>query len=102
MPFFAEPKVNLSFTAILSKCDLRWATKSAESSEIEDPFSHLEDARPDEDAVAAELHEERDVGGRGQPARRERHHRQPTRPTRLPHDLKRDLKMIHGGQSSFI
>ena len=51
--------------------------------------------------VAAELHEERDVGGRGQPARRERHHRQPTRRARLTHNLQRNLKMIHG-QFSFI
>src|SRR5436305_11833052 len=36
----------------------------------------LEDARADEDAVGAELHAQRGVGGRRDPARGERHHRQ--------------------------
>src|SRR6267378_7514452 len=47
----------------------------------------LEDARPDEDSVDAELHHQRGIRGRRDPARGKVDHRQPTQPLTLGEDF---------------
>ena len=54
----------------------------------------LEDAAADEDAIAAELHEEPDVGGGGEAARGEGDHGQPARVADLLDELDGDAQLL--------
>ena len=56
----------------------------------------LEDARADEDALGAELHHQRGVGRRGEPAGGEVDDRQPARRGHLAHQLERRAQLLGG------
>jgi hypothetical protein len=57
----------------------------------------LEDARADEHGLGAELHHERRVGRRGDPARAEERHRQLALARDGAHEVQRGLQLLGGG-----